>query len=71
MFTWNEYLYALSLTESNAATLPVTFTKFIGWGGISFAEMMATVVITMLPIIVASLFLQRYLVKGLTMGSVK
>ena len=69
MFTWNEYLYANSLSEYNAVTLPVTFTRFIGWVGIAWAEMCATSVVTILPIVILAMLVQKYLVKGLTMGA--
>lgn len=71
MFTWNEFMYALSLTEYRAATLPITFSKFIGFSGIEWSSMSATAVVTMLPILVAASLVQKHIIKGMTLGSVK
>lgn len=71
MFTWNEFMYALSLTEYYAATLPIVFSKFIGYSGASWAEMSAAAVTTMVPILIAASLVQKHIVKGLTGGAVK
>ena len=71
MFTWNEFLFALSLTEYRASTLPITFSKFIGFTGINWADMCAAAVTTMLPILVAATLVQKHIVKGLTGGAIR
>ena len=71
MFTWNEFMYALTLTEYYAATLPIAFSKFIGYSGASWAELSAAAVTTMLPILIAATVVQKHIVKGLTGGAVK
>jgi multiple sugar transport system permease protein len=69
---WNEFLYALVfITNVKLRTLPVGLSTFItgdvyGWG-----YLMAGAVLTTLPVIVAYIYLQRYMVEGLTAGSVK
>src|SRR5215813_13821804 len=69
---WNEFLYALVfITDVKLRTLPVGLSTFItgdvyGWG-----YLMAGAVLTTLPVIVAYIYLQRYMVEGLTGGSVK
>jgi multiple sugar transport system permease protein len=69
---WNEFLYALVfITDVKLRTLPVGLSTFItgdvyGWG-----FLMAGAVLTTLPVIVAYIYLQRYMVEGLTAGSVK
>jgi multiple sugar transport system permease protein len=69
---WNEFLYALVfITDVKLRTLPVGLSTFItgdvyGWG-----YLMAGAVLTTLPVIVAYIYLQRYMVEGLTAGSVK
>jgi multiple sugar transport system permease protein len=69
---WNEFLYALVfITDVKLRTLPVGLSTFItgdvyGWG-----YLMAGAVLTTLPVIVAYMYLQRYMVEGLTAGSVK
>jgi multiple sugar transport system permease protein len=69
---WNEFLYALVfITDGRLRTLPVGLASFItgdvyGWG-----FLMAGAVLTTLPVIAAYIYLQKYMVDGLTAGSVK
>jgi multiple sugar transport system permease protein len=69
---WNEFLYALVfITDARLRTLPVGLASFItgdvyGWG-----YLMAGAVLTTLPVIAAYMYLQKYMVEGLTAGSVK
>ena len=69
---WNEFLYSLVfITDSRLRTLPVGLASFItgdvyGWG-----YLMAGAVLTTLPVIAAYIYLQKYMVEGLTAGSVK
>ncbi len=69
---WNEFLYALVfITSVKLRTLPVGLSTFItgdvyGWG-----YLMAGAVLTTLPVIAAYIYLQKYMVEGLTAGSVK
>jgi multiple sugar transport system permease protein len=70
--SWNEFLYALVfVTDVKRRTLPVGLSTFItgdvyGWG-----FLMAGAVLTTLPVIAAYIYLQKYMVEGLTAGSVK
>jgi multiple sugar transport system permease protein len=69
---WNEFLYALVfITDARMRTLPVGLASFItgdvyGWG-----YLMSGAVLTTLPVIAAYIYLQKYMVEGLTAGSVK
>ena len=69
---WNEFLYALVfITNVKLRTLPVGLSGFItgdvyGWG-----YLMAGAVLTTLPVIAVYIYLQKYMVEGLTAGSVK
>jgi multiple sugar transport system permease protein len=69
---WNEFLYALVfITNVKLRTLPVGLSSFItgdvyGWG-----YLMAGAVLTTLPVIAVYIYLQKYMVEGLTAGSVK
>ena len=69
---WNEFLYALVfITDAKLRTLPVGLASFItgdvyGWG-----SLMSGAVLTTLPVIAAYIYLQKYMVEGLTAGSVK
>jgi len=62
ILTWNEYLFAASLTVKNATTLPV------------FAEMWgeSTIMLAMIvPVTIMAFFLQRYIHSGMLLGAVK
>jgi multiple sugar transport system permease protein len=69
---WNEVLYALVfITDGRLRTLPVGLASFItgdvyGWG-----YLMSGAVLTTLPVIAAYIYLQKYMVDGLTAGGVK
>jgi len=73
---WNEYLFAVSFIQSPGHyTVPVAITSFTGTSGNAFqfpwgTVMAATIVVT-LPLIVATLVLQRRILAGLTAGAVK
>lgn len=70
--TWNELLIALVLISDNQwRTVPVGLLQFQGQFSSRYTEMMAGVVISILPIIVLYIFLQRYMVSGLTAGALK
>ncbi|WP_238146688.1 carbohydrate ABC transporter permease [Ornithinimicrobium murale] len=70
---WNQYLWPLLMADdSSTAPLPVGLTQlqdaegFTNWGPV-----MAGTVLTMLPVLVVFLVLQRHMIKGLTAGAVK
>jgi multiple sugar transport system permease protein len=71
MFSWNEFLFALVLTSTNAKTATVACTEFRGWMETAWGPACAATTITILPILLITLFLQKHLVRGLTLGAVK
>lgn len=68
---WNEYFFAALLTSTHAKTLPVMVASQTGSQGISWWSMAALSAAAITPLIVIGIFLERYIVKGLTAGSVK
>lgn len=68
---WNEYFFAALLTSSHAKTLPVMVASQTGSQGISWWSMAALSSAAILPLIIIGIFLEHYIVKGLTTGSVK
>jgi trehalose/maltose transport system permease protein len=73
---WNEYLYALSfIQDPDKYTVPLAITSFVGKSGSTFqvpwGQIMAATVIVTLPLITATLILQRRILAGLTAGAVK
>jgi multiple sugar transport system permease protein len=71
VFAWNEFLYASILTSFNAKTLPVVISGYISDKFLRWGEMSALGTAMVLPVVVFSAFIQRYLVRGLTFGAVK
>ncbi len=68
---WNEYFFAALLTSSHAKTLPVMVASQTGSQGISWWSMAALSTAAIAPLIVIGVFLEKYIVKGLTAGAVK
>ena len=71
MFAWNEFLIASILTSRDAKTLPIIAASAIKPKAISFGLASAAGVLMSLPVVVLVLLMQRYLVRGLTLGAVK
>jgi multiple sugar transport system permease protein len=68
---WNEYFFAALLTSSDAKTLPVMVASQTGSQGINWWSMAALSTAAIAPLVVIGIFLERYIVKGLTAGAVK
>ncbi|HVY50854.1 MAG TPA: carbohydrate ABC transporter permease [Devosia sp.] len=68
---WNEYFFAALLTSTNANTLPVMVASQTGSQGINWGSMAALSTAAILPLVLIGVFLERYIIKGLTAGSVK
>ena len=71
IFSWNELLYALILTRSEAKTAPVVVTSFMSGYELPWGQIMATGTLVALPVIVFSMIVSRQLVRGLTAGAIK
>jgi multiple sugar transport system permease protein len=70
-FSWNEFLFALSMTSKNAIPMPVIIAGAEHTRGVQFWFVGVRVLITMLPPTILALLAQRYIVRGLTLGAVK
>lgn len=72
IFSWNEFLYALTFTSSPAhRTVPVAIALFSSGHTEPWAQIAAASVVVTLPLVVLTLIFQRRLVAGLTSGAVK
>jgi len=72
MSTWNDFMWPLIiLSNQSHHTLPVALANLLGEHVLDVELMMAGAVITVLPVLIVFLVLQRYYIAGLMVGSVK
>ena len=71
ILSWNDFFYALILTRTKAMTAPVAIVNFMQYEGWEWGKIAAGGTLVMLPVVVFSIFVRQYLVRGLTAGSVK
>jgi multiple sugar transport system permease protein len=70
-FTWNEYMFALSLTYQKAATIPIQIAGTGNVQGVQFWITSVRGLVAVIPPVVLALFAQRFIVRGLTFGALK
>ncbi|HTZ36902.1 MAG TPA: carbohydrate ABC transporter permease [Stellaceae bacterium] len=68
--SWNNFLFALVLSNDTTKTLPVAVLAYIGYNSIQWGALMAAASIITLPVLVLALCVQRYIVRGLVSGAV-
>lgn len=71
ILSWNEFLFALVLSGPRTSTIPVALASLQSSNGVQIGKVSAGVVLAILPLAIASRFVQRYIIQGLTFGSVK
>jgi multiple sugar transport system permease protein len=71
VFSWNEMLFSLILGGSAAKTLPASFSGLITPHGTFWGQLCAAAGVVTLPIIIIAAILQKYLIRGLSLGAVK
>ena len=72
MAYWNDYLLpSLVLTKKELDTIPIATQAFYGTYSTDIGLIMAALLLAMLPILILYVFLQRYIVEGMTSGAVK
>ena len=69
--SWNEFLIASSVAKRQAQVLSIAVAGFVTDRGVQWGPMAATAIIMILPMILFALFVQRYLIRGITLGAVK
>ena len=68
---WNDFLFALVMTRSAVTTYPVQVTHYFGAQSNFWAKIAAMSMLGTLPVLVAVAALQKYLVRGISLGAVK
>jgi len=72
VFAWNEYMFALIFTSSEAKTAPLVLAEITGTlEGVQWGVLFAAATVQLAPILVFVLLVQKYIVIGLTAGAVK
>lgn len=71
IMTWNEFLVAFVISGQSTQTVPVAAMTLVGFQMVYWARVCATGVLLVIPPIVMAFLMQRWLVRGFTMGMVK
>jgi len=71
IFSWNEMLFSLILGGHSAKTLPASFSGLITPHGTFWGQLCAAAGVVTVPIIILAAILQKYLIRGLSLGAVK
>lgn len=71
VLSWNEFLFALILTGRDSRTMPVALASLMTSQGNQVGAICAATIAMMLPIVLLTWVIQRFLVRGLTFGAVK
>jgi multiple sugar transport system permease protein len=70
LLAWNDFFFALVLTRSRTMTAPVAIVNFMNYEGWAWGKITAGSVLIMLPVVVFSLLVRKYLIRGLTAGAI-
>ena len=72
ILSWNEYMFALIfVTNDSNKTLPLGVAGFLGHLTIDWGALLASAVVAVIPIMLAFMFFQKYLIQGISAGAVK
>lgn len=71
IFSWNELMFGLILTRSQARTAPAMAVSFMEGYNLPYGKIMATSTLIVIPVLIFALIASKQLVRGLTMGAVK
>lgn len=72
MQAWNEYLFALALTQTTEMrTVPIGINLLMGQHAYDWSQMMAMSVLGSIPVLILFLFFQKYFIAGMSSGGVK
>lgn len=72
LWMWNDYLLpSLVIQSPELRTLPLSTYNFFSSYSVDFTPLMAGLIMTMLPVLILYLFLQKYIIKGIAAGAVK
>ena len=70
-FSWNELIFALTLTYDKSTTIPLLIAGARQLQGVLFGPLSVRAILAILPPTILVMFVQRYIVRGLTLGAIK
>ena len=72
IYIWNEFPFAVTyITSPNMFTLSLSASMFKGQFSMDYSGMIAATVLIMIPQLIFYIFLQKYIISGMTEGAVK
>jgi multiple sugar transport system permease protein len=71
LYSWNDFFFALILTRTEATTAPVAIVNFMDYEGWAWGRIAAGGTMVMLPVLVFSIVVRRFLIQGMTAGAIK
>ncbi|MBC8172070.1 MAG: carbohydrate ABC transporter permease [Anaerolineae bacterium] len=71
IFSWNEYAFALMLTQERARTAPPSIPLILGTGGIEWSTIAAGSLIFLIPVVIVTFALREHLLRGVTFGAIR
>ncbi|MGY0490184.1 carbohydrate ABC transporter permease [Streptomyces sp. WG-D5] len=71
VFSWNNFMFALVFADDTTQTVPVTLFQFMSYASTDWGGLMAAATLITVPVLIAALLGQKYLVAGLTSGAAK
>ena len=71
IYAWNSFTFPLILTGFNVQTITITSLRYIASDSVHYGQVAVAATVAILPEIIACLFIQKHLVRGLSFGAVK
>ncbi len=71
IFAWNEYAFALMMTSDRAQTAPPSIATMLGRGGIEWSAIAAGTLGFLIPVVIVTFALRKYLLRGVTFGAIR
>ncbi|WP_049569255.1 carbohydrate ABC transporter permease [Streptomyces sp. SBT349] len=69
--SWNNFMFALLFADEDTQTVPVTLFNFISYASTDWGGLMAAATLMTIPVVLAAVIGQKFLVAGLTAGATK
>lgn len=71
LYSWNDFFFSLILTRKEAMTAPVAVVNFMNYEGWEWGKIAAGGTMVMLPVLIFSIAVRKFLIHGMTAGAVK